>query len=65
MLDSLTEQDFLDIIEGRKIDGLKITKEMMEIRSKLQTMLVDAKTQVEVTQINAGAGAGAGLGPVR
>ena len=36
-----------------------------ELMAKLQTMLVDAKTQVEVTQINAGAGAGAGLGPVR
>jgi hypothetical protein len=28
LLEDLTEEDFLDIVEGRKIEGLKITKEM-------------------------------------
>ena len=34
-----------------------------ELMAKLQAMLVDAKTRVEVAQINAGANSGAGLGP--
>ena len=36
-----------------------------ELMAKLQAMLVDAKTQVEVAQINAGAATGTALGPTR
>ena len=35
-----------------------------ELMAKLQAMLVDAKTRVEVAQIEAGAGAGTGFGPM-